>query len=253
MTAVTMHEMLETGVHLGHQTRNWHPRMAPYLYGERNRIHIIDLEKTLPLFNAALNFLGDAAARKQNILFVATKPPARLLVREEAQRCGMPYVNVRWLGGLLTNLKVVTRSVQNLTEMEQFEAEEGVESMNKRQAQAFRRELGKLRRLFSGIRELRRCPDLLFIIDANHERNALCEARKLGIPVVAVVDSNTNPEGVDYVIPGNDDSERAIRLYLKAAADAILESRRLREEQEADQFLEVSPGEQESATVEQRS
>ncbi len=250
MTAVTMHEMLESGVHFGHQTRNWHPRMASYLYGERNRIHIIDLEKTLPLFKEALAFLGDAASRKQTILFVGTKPSARLSVREEAERCSMPYVNVRWLGGLLTNLKVVTRSVQNLTEMEQFEAEGGMESMGKRQAQAARRELRKLRRLFSGLRELRQCPDALFVIDAGHERNALREARKTRIPVVAVVDSNTNPKGVDYVIPGNDDSERAIRLYLKSAADAILESRRLREEQEADQFLEVT--EEEKAVAEEQ-
>lgn len=225
MAAVTMREMLEAGVHFGHQTRYWNPRMAPYLYGHRNKIHIINLEKTLPLFNDALNFIGGLAARKATILFVGTKRAAQQIVEEEAIRCGMPFVNRRWLGGLLTNWKTVRQSINRLKELESMESEGGLERMSKKEVLGHRRELEKLQRSLAGIKDMKGLPDALFVIDVGYEDIAINEARKLSIPVVAVVDSNNSPDGVDYLIPGNDDAIRSIRLYAKGIADAILDGR----------------------------
>ncbi len=225
MSAVTMREMLEAGVHFGHQTRYWNPKMAPFLFGHRNKIHIINLEQTLPLFNDALNFIGRLAARKGTILFVGTKRAAQQIVEEEARRCGMPFVNRRWLGGLLTNYRTVRQSMNRLAEYEAMESDGRLDRMGKREALGFRRELEKLRRSLAGIKDMKGIPDALFVIDVGYEDIAIAEARKLKIPVIGVVDSNNSPDGIDYVIPGNDDAIRSIRLYAKGAADAILEGR----------------------------
>lgn len=222
MSAVTMREMLEAGVHFGHQTRYWNPKMAPYLYGQRNRIHIINLEKTLPLFSDALNFVGKLAARKGVILFVGTKRAAQQIVEEEAGRCGMPYVSRRWLGGLLTNYKTVKQSINRLTELEAMQTDGGVERMGKKEVLRYRRTLEKLQRSLAGIKNMRGLPDALFVIDVGYEDIAVSEAAKLGIPVVGIVDSNNNPDGIDYIIPGNDDAIRSIRLYAKGIAEAII-------------------------------
>ena len=225
MSAVTMREMLEAGVHFGHQTRYWNPKMASYLFGHRNKIHIINLEKTLPLFNDALNFVGGLVARKGTVLFVGTKRAAQQIIEEEARRCGMPFVNRRWLGGLLTNNRTVRQSINRLMEYETMETDGGMDRMGKREALSFRRELEKLRRSLAGIKEMKGLPDALFIVDVGYEDIAIAEARKLKIPVIGVVDSNNSPDGVDYVIPGNDDAIRSIRLYAKGIADAILDGR----------------------------
>jgi small subunit ribosomal protein S2 len=225
MSSVTMREMLEAGVHFGHQTRYWNPRMAPFLYGQRNKIHIINLEKTLPLFNDALNFTGKLAARKGTILFVGTKRAAQQIVQEEAVRCGMPFVNRRWLGGLLTNWKTVRQSINRLKELEGMESEGGLERMSKKEVLRHRRELEKLQRSLAGIKDMKGLPDALFVIDVGYEDIAINEARKLSIPVIAIVDSNNSPDGIDYIVPGNDDAIRSIRLYAKGVADAILEGR----------------------------
>jgi small subunit ribosomal protein S2 len=220
-----MREMLEAGVHFGHQTRYWNPRMAPFLYGQRNKIHIINLEKTLPLFNDALNFVGRLAARKGTILFVGTKRAAQQIVQEEAARCGMPFVNRRWLGGLLTNWKTVRQSINRLKDLEAMESEGGLERMSKKEVLRHRRELEKLQRSLAGIKDMKGLPDALFVIDVGYEDIAIKEAKKLSIPVIAIVDSNNSPDGVDYIIPGNDDAIRSIRLYAKGIADAIVEGR----------------------------
>jgi small subunit ribosomal protein S2 len=225
MSSVTMREMLEAGVHFGHQTRYWNPRMAPFLYGQRNKIHIINLEKTLPLFNDALNFTGKLAARKGTILFVGTKRAAQQIVQEEAVRCGMPFVNRRWLGGLLTNWKTVRQSINRLKELEGMESDGGLERMSKKEVLRHRRELEKLQRSLAGIKDMKGLPDALFVIDVGYEDIAINEARKLSIPVIAIVDSNNSPDGIDYIVPGNDDAIRSIRLYAKGVADAILEGR----------------------------
>jgi len=225
MSSVTMREMLEAGVHFGHQTRYWNPRMAPFLYGQRNKIHIINLEKTLPLFNDALNFVGKLASRKGTILFVGTKRAAQQIVQEEAARCGMPFVNRRWLGGLLTNWKTVRQSINRLKDLESMESEGGLERLSKKEVLRHRRELEKLQRSLAGIKDMKGLPDALFVIDVGHEDIAIKEAKKLSIPVVAIVDSNNSPDGVDYIIPGNDDAIRSIRLYAKGVADAIVEGR----------------------------
>ena len=222
MSAVTMREMLEAGVHFGHQTRYWNPKMAPFLYGQRNKIHIINLEKTLPLFEDALNFVGKMASRKGVILFVGTKRSAQQIVEEEAQRCAMPYVNRRWLGGLLTNYKTVRQSINRLMELEAMQGDGSVDRMSKKEALRFRRSLEKLQRSLAGIKNMKGLPDALFVIDVGYEDIAIKEAVKLSIPVVGVVDSNNSPDGIDYVIPGNDDAIRSIRLYAKGVADAIL-------------------------------
>ncbi len=225
MSAVTMREMLEAGVHFGHQTRYWNPKMGPYLFGHRNKIHIINLEKSLPLFNDALNFAGRLVGRKGVVLFVGTKRAAQQIIEEEARRCGMPFVNRRWLGGLLTNNRTVRQSINRLVEYETMEADGSLDRMGKREALSFRRELEKLRRSLAGIKDMKGLPDALFIVDVGYEDIAIAEARKLKIPVIGVVDSNNSPDGVDYVIPGNDDAIRSIRLYAKGIADAILDGR----------------------------
>ena len=222
MTDISMREMLEAGVHFGHQTRNWNPKMAAYLYGHRNKIHIIDLEKTKAMFQEALNFVGKLSANKGKILFVGTKRAAQQIIREEAQRCEMPYINLRWLGGLLTNYKTVKRSINRLRELEEMKTDGSMERMNKKEVLHYQRELEKLERNLAGIKDMEGWPDALFVIDVGYEDIAVSEAVKLKIPVVGVVDSNNSPVGVDYVIPGNDDAIRSIRLYTKAIADAII-------------------------------
>lgn len=226
MANVTMREMLEAGCHFGHQTRFWHPKMRPYIFGERNNIHIINLEKTLPLLNEATTFLRKLATNKGVVLFVGTKRQAAEIVREEAVRAGCPYVDHRWLGGMLTNYKTVRRSIERLKRLEALLAEGGgAERLSKKETLTLGRELAKLDRSLSGIKDMPGLPDALFVVDVGHEYIAVSEANKLKIPVVAVVDSNCKTDGVDYVIPGNDDAIRAIRLYAKAAADAIIEGR----------------------------
>lgn len=241
MAEVTMRQMLESGVHFGHQTRYWNPRMAPYIYGERSKIHIINLESTLPLFTDAMNFIGRLAANKGKIMFVGTKRAARETVEEEARRCGMPYVNQRWMGGMMTNFKTVKQSIRRLKELEAlFEPGGGAERISKKEGLKLRRELEKLERSLGGIKDIDGLPDALFVIDVGHEKIAISEANKLGIPVVAVVDTNNSPDGIDYVIPGNDDAIRAIRLYMRAAADAVIEGRAAALQSEgADEFVEV--------------
>jgi small subunit ribosomal protein S2 len=225
MSQVTMRQMLEAGVHFGHQTRFWNPKMASYIFGERNKIHIVNLEKTLPLFNEATNFLGNLAAKKGKVLFVGTKRAARDSIKEHADRAGMPYVNHRWLGGMLTNFNTVKRSIKRLKELEAMAADGSFAKLTKKEALMLTREQEKLDRSLGGIKDMNGLPDAVVIIDVGHEKIAVSEARKLGIPVVGIVDTNTNPDGVDYVIPGNDDAMRAIQLYVRGVADAIVESR----------------------------
>ena len=225
MAAVSMRDMLEAGVHFGHQTRFWNPKMRPYIFGERNKIHIIDLEKSLPLYNDALNFLGRMAASGGTILFVGTKRAAEECIAAEAQRCAMPYVNRRWLGGMLTNYRTVKQSIKRLKDLEALIEEGGLDRVSKKEGLSLQRELAKLERGLGGIKNMEGIPDVLFIIDVGHEKIAVAEAVTLGIPVVAVVDTNNPPDGVDYIIPGNDDAIRSIELYVAGAATAILEGR----------------------------
>ncbi|MCH9047828.1 MAG: 30S ribosomal protein S2 [Proteobacteria bacterium] len=225
MSNVTMREMLEAGVHFGHQARYWNPKMAPYLFGQRNKIHIINLEKSLPMYGEAVNFIGKLAARKGTILFVGTKRSAQNVIQEEALRCGMPFVNRRWLGGLLTNYKTVKQSINRMKGLEAKETDGTLEKMSKKDQLRHKREHEKLSRGLSGIRDMGGVPDALFVIDVGYESIAVSEAKKLGIPVIGVVDSNNNPSDIDYIIPGNDDAIRSIRLYAKGIADAILDSR----------------------------
>jgi small subunit ribosomal protein S2 len=235
--------MLEAGVHFGHQTRYWNPKMAPYIFGHRNKIHIINLEKTLVLYQEALKYVRQLAANRGSILMVGTKRQAREIVREEAQRCGMPFVDHRWLGGMLTNFKTVKQSIKRLKEMEQMAEDGTFESMAKKEALGLQRELAKLQRSLGGIKDLNGLPDALFVIDVGYQKGAIAEAVKLGIPVVGVVDTNHSPEGISYVIPGNDDSSRAIRLYARGIADAVLDGRSNAVEEVAaasrDEFIEV--------------
>ena len=246
--SVTMREMLEAGVHFGHQTRYWNPRMAPYIFGHRNKIHIINLEKTLALYQEGLRFIRQLAANKGTVLFVGTKRQAREVVREEAMRCGMPYVDHRWLGGMLTNFKTVKQSIKRLKEMEQAKEDGALERMSKKEGLGLQRELDKLDRSLGGIKNMAGLPDALFVIDVGYQRGAVAEAVKLGIPVIGVVDTNHSPEGIDYVIPGNDDSGRAIRLYVRGAADAVLEGREHSVEEVVsatrDEFVEVEAEEE---------
>ena len=225
MANITMRQMLEAGVHFGHQTRYWNPKMSPYIFGERNKIHIINLEKTLPMFLDAATFLGNMAANKGNILFVGTKRSARDAIQEEATRCRMPYVNHRWLGGMLTNFSTVKKSISRLHDLEQLASGDGLERLSKKEVLLLKRELFKLDRNLGGIKNMSGIPDVLFVIDVGYEAIAVNEANKLGIPVVAVVDSNNKVDGVDYIIPGNDDAIRAIKLYVSHIADAIIEGR----------------------------
>jgi len=220
-----MREMLECGVHFGHQTRFWNPRMAPYIFGHRNKIHIVNLEKTLEMYQAAIKFVRQLTANRGTILFVATKRQAREIIREEALRCATPFVDDRWLGGMLTNYKTVKQSIKRLKDMQAIVADGSVEKLIKKEALMFQRELIKLERSLGGIKDMDGLPDALFVIDVGYQKNAIAEANKLGIPVIGIVDTNHTPIGVDYVIPGNDDSSRAIRLYARGMADAILEGR----------------------------
>ena len=223
--SVTMRQMLEAGVHFGHQTRYWNPKMAPYIFGARNKIHIINLEKSLPMYQEALKYVRQLTANKGQILFVGTKRQAREIVKEEAQRAGAPYVDYRWLGGMLTNFKTVKGSIKRLKEMDQMIADCSVEKLTKKEGLTFSREKDKLERSLGGIKDMGGVPDALFVIDVGFHKIAVTEARTLGIPIVGVVDSNNSLDGIDYVIPGNDDSTRAIRLYARGVADAILEGR----------------------------
>jgi len=239
----TMRQMLEAGVHFCHQTRYWNPKMAPYIFGHRNKIHIINLEQTLVMYNEAIRFVRQIAANKGAILFVGTKRQAREIVREEAIRGSMPFVDHRWLGGMLTNFKTVKQSIKRLKEMEALVQDGSIERMPKKEALHFQRELDKLERSLGGIKNLDRLPDALFVIDVGYHKGAVAEAKKLDIPVIAVVDTNHSPDGIAYVIPGNDDSSRAIRLYARGIADAVLEGRTQTLQEivsaSADEFVEV--------------
>lgn len=223
MSKVTMRQMLEAGVHFGHRTRYWNPQMAPYIFGARKKVHIINLEETLPLFNEAMNFIGKVAAEGGKILFVGTKRAAKEAVREQAERCGMPFVSQRWLGGTLTNYKTIKRSIQRMNDLEEILAKGEEYARTKKEMLVLGRELRKLNDSIGGIRNMEGMPDAMFVIDVGYEANAVREARNLGIPVIGVVDTNGNPDAADYIIPGNDDSSSAISLYLRAAADAVLE------------------------------
>ena len=242
--SVTMRQMLEAGVHFGHQTRYWNPKMAPFIFGHRNKIHIINLETTLAMYQDALKYIRRLAANKGNLLFVGTKRQAREIIHEEAIRCGMPFVDHRWLGGMLTNFKTVKQSIKRLREMEQMAQDGTFERMSKKEALGLQRELEKLNRSLGGIKDLASLPDAMFVIDVGYQKGAIAEAVKLGIPVVGVVDTNHSPEGIDYVIPGNDDSSRAIRLYARGVADAVLEGRSQSVEEiveaSRDEFVEVN-------------
>ena len=249
--SVTMRQMLEAGVHFGHQTRFWNPRMAPYIFGQRNKIHIVNLEKTMVKYNEAIDFVRKLAANRGNIMFVSTKRQAREIIAEEAQRAGMPFVDERWLGGMLTNFKTVKQSIKRLKDVEAMMEDGSIERLSKRETLTVSRELEKLRKSIGGIKDMGGLPDALFVIDVGYHKIAITEAQKLGIPVVAVVDTNHSPEGVDYIIPGNDDSSRAIRLYARGVADAVLQGRSqvLQEIVDAggDEFVEVEEGTQEQA------
>jgi len=225
MSNITMRDMLEAGVHFGHQTRYWNPKMAPYIFGERHKIHIINLEKTVPAYHDAVNFLGSVASKNGKILFVGTKRSAQVAIAEEAQRAGMPYVNHRWLGGMLTNYKTVRQSIKRLRDFEKMEEEGQFDRMIKKEGLKMRREMLKLKRSFDGIKNMAGLPDAIFVIDSNEEHIAIQEARRLRIPVVAIVDTNCDPDDVDYLVPGNDDAMRAIRLYLKGVVDAVVNAK----------------------------
>lgn len=226
MAAVTMREMLEAGVHFGHQTRYWNPKMANYLFGSRSKIHIINLDKTLPLFNDAMNYLGQMSANKGTVLFVGTKKAARKVIAEQAALCGMPYVNHRWLGGMLTNFKTIKKSISRLKELEAMKADGSMhQRFGKKEALGMERELEKLERSLGGIKDMKGVPDVIFVLDVGYEKNAIAEAIKLGIPVVGIVDSNNSPDNIDYIIPGNDDSIRAIKLYCESAAAAVMDAK----------------------------
>ena len=241
MPQVTMRQMLEAGVHFGHQTRYWDPKMGPFIFGARGKIHIINLEKTMPLFNDAMNFISAIAQKRGTILFVGTKRSARESIKEEATRCGMPYMSMRWLGGTLTNFRTVKASVARLKELEANETNGIFEKMVKHEVLSLRRERDKLEASLGGIKDMNRLPDALFVIDIGHENIAVQEAKKLGIPVIAVVDTNYDPNLVDYAIPGNDDAIRAVQLYVRAAADGVLEGKAAAPQMAArdDEFVEL--------------
>ncbi len=240
MADVTMRQMLEAGVHFGHQTRYWNPQMEPYIFGARGKIHIINLEKTLPLLSDALNYISKVASKRGTILFVGTKRAATTAIQEEAARCGMPYVSQRWLGGMLTNYRTIKASVKRLHQLEQMMEDGSVNHLVKKEVLQLTRERDKLEKSLGGIKDMKGLPDVLFVIDVSHEDIAIKEARKLGIPVVAVVDTNCSPEGVDYVIPGNDDAIRSIRLYAQLVADSVLEGRASAPQVDsADEFVEL--------------
>jgi len=242
MATVSMRDLLKAGVHFGHQTRYWNPKMGKYIFGARNKIHIINLEHTVPALNKALVQIGELAAAKNKVLFVGTKRSASNIIREEATRAGMPYVAHRWLGGMLTNYKTIRQSIKRLRDLDAESKDGTFDKLTKKERLMREREIEKLERTIGGIKDMGGLPDALFVIDVDHEDIALQEARKLGIPVVAVVDTNSNPDGVDYVIPGNDDAIRAIQLYVKAAADTILEGKQYAQNQTGgeSEFVEVA-------------
>lgn len=245
--SVTMREMLEAGVHFGHQTRYWNPRMAPYIFGHRNKIHIVNLEKTMEKYLEALKFVRRLGANKGTVLFVGTKRQAREIIKEEAVRCGTPFVDYRWLGGMLTNYKTVKQSIKRLKDIEAMSRDGTLDKLPKKEALHYQREIAKLDRSLGGIKDMNGLPDALFVIDVGYQKGAVAEANKLGIPVIGVVDTNHSPEGVAYVIPGNDDSSRAIRLYVRGVADAVLEGRQdsLKEiTRGGEEFVEVEEGEE---------
>ena len=254
MAEITMRDMLAAGVHFGHQTRYWNPKMSPYIFGSRNSIHVINLERTMPALEESLAYLRSLAARKKKVLFVGTKRAAAKVIREQAERVGMPYVDQRWLGGMLTNYKTIRQSIRRLTDLEE-QAEAGtLELLTKKEALQKRRLMAKLERSLGGIKEMGGLPDALFVVDVEFERIAISEANKLAIPVVGVVDTNSDPEGVDYVIPGNDDAIRAVRLYVTAVADAILEGKNQGSEDVSvsiDEFVEVEASEEPDEAIEE--
>ena len=244
MSNVTMREMLEAGVHFGHQTRFWNPKMAPFIFGERNKIHIINLEQTMPMCRDAVNYLGKVAAKKGKVMFVGTKRAASDSIKEEALRCGMPFVNHRWLGGMLTNFRTVRASIKRLKELEDMEASNNYEKISKKEILNLSREREKLDKTLGGIKEMGGLPDVLFVIDVGYEKIAVQEATKLGIPVVGIVDTNNSPENIEYIVPGNDDSMRAIKLYTRMVADAILDAKQSIVTADADaELIEVDPDE----------
>src|ERR1700681_1497328 len=245
--SVTMRQMLEAGVHFGHQTRYWNPKMAEFIFGQRNKIHIVNLEKTMTMYQEAMKYVRQLASNRGTILFVGTKRQAREIVAEEAQRAGMPFVDHRWLGGMLTNFKTVKASIKRLKDLETMTQDGTFEKMSKREALTLQREMEKLTRSLGGIKEMNALPDALFVIDVGYQKIAVTEATKLSIPIVGVVDTNHSPEGIAYVIPGNDDSSRAIRLYARGIADAVLEGRTQSLEEvvatSRDEFVEVEEDE----------
>jgi len=243
--SVTMRQMLEAGVHFGHQTRYWNPKMADFIFGQRNKIHIVNLEKTMQMYLDAMKYVRQLAANRGTILFVGTKRQARDIIAEEAQRCGMPFVDHRWLGGMLTNFKTVKASIKRLKDLEQMTQDGTFERMSKREALSHQRELDKLMKSLGGIKDMNGLPDAIFVVDVGYHKIAVTEAKKLGVPLVAVVDTNHSPDGVAYVIPGNDDSSRAIRLYARGVADAILEGKSAVIQeivQAGDEFVEEAVG-----------
>ncbi len=238
MAKVTMRDLLKAGVHFGHQTRYWNPKMKPFIFGARNRVHIINLEQTVPMFNGALDFIKSVSARKGKILFVGTKRAASKTIKEEALRANMPYVNHRWLGGMLTNYKTIRQSIRRFRDLEVQSQDGTFAQLTKKEALMRQREMEKLELSIGGIKDMGGLPDALFVVDVDHERIAINEANKLGIPVIGIVDTNSNPDGVDYVIPGNDDALRAIQIYVKAIADACSEGAEV-EAGEKSEFVEV--------------
>ncbi|ALA24209.1 30S ribosomal protein S2 [Piscirickettsia salmonis] len=242
MAAVTMREMLQAGVHFGHKTRFWNPKMKRFIFGERNNIHIINLEKSLPLYKDAINFVSKLASQKGKVLFVGTKRAASNIIREEAQRCGMPYVDHRWLGGMLTNYKTVRQSIKRLKELQGQAADGTFERVTKKEALTLQREMDKLERSLGGIQNMAGLPDAVFVLDVGHEKISIAEAKKLGIPVIGVVDTNNSPDDVDYVIPGNDDAIRSIQFYAQGIADSILEAREVAKiaATKGDEFVEIT-------------
>lgn len=249
-TSVSMREMLQAGVHFGHQSRYWNPKMAPFIFGARNKIHIINLEKTVPAFNESLAFVERLAASKNKILFVGTKRAASKIIKEEAQRCNMPFVSHRWLGGMLTNYKTIRASINRYRELEAQEKDGTLEKLTKKEALMRTRTKEKLEKSIGGIKDMAGLPDALFVVDVDHERIAITEANKLGIPVIGIVDSNSNPDGVDYVIPGNDDAIRAIKLYVGAIADACASAASAPAAVAQDEFVEETVAAEEPAAAE---
>ncbi len=239
MANITMRQLLEAGAHFGHRTRYWNPKMGPYIFGSRNKIHIVNLEQTLPMLRDACSFAGKLAASSGKILFVGTKRAAREAIEVEAQRCGMPYVSQRWLGGTLTNFKTIKGSIKRLVEMEKSVEDGTVNRLTKKEQLNFKREIEKLRKSLGGIKEMSSLPDCLFVIDVGYESIAVSEAKKLGIPVIAVVDTNCNPDSIDCIIPGNDDATRAIKVYVECLADAVIEGRGTVTVGRSDEFVEV--------------